>query len=60
MMQRFTTLVNVSSIASLNFTDNLVLHRSILQVMGFMDFIVPSNSSIDTGLNLLKDEHCDH
>ena len=43
----------------MNFSKNLVLNGSIQQVVGFMDFIVNSNSSVDTGLNLLKDAHCD-
>ena len=43
----------------MNFIKNLVLLGSIWQVVDFMDFIVNSNSSVDTGLNLLKDAHHD-
>ena len=43
VIERFTILVNVSSIVSVNFSKNLVLHGSIWQVVGFMHFIVNSN-----------------
>ena len=43
----------------MNFSKNLVLYGFILQVEGFMDCIVHSNSSTDTGLSLLKDAYGD-
>ena len=42
----------------MNLSKNLVWHGSIWQVVGFMDVIVNSNSSVDTGFNLVKDAHC--
>ena len=57
VIERFTILVNVFSIVSVNFSENLVSHGSIWQVVDFMDFIVNCNSSVDTCLNLLKDGH---
>ena len=59
VIERFTILVNVSSIETINIRRNLLLHGSICQVVGFMDFIVNSKSLVDTGLNLLEDAHCD-
>ena len=59
VIERFTILVNLSSIVSMNFSKNLVLYESIWQVVGFMDFTVNRNSSVDTGLNLLKYAHYD-
>ena len=55
MIERFMILVNISSKTSMNFSKNLVLHGSILQVVGFTDFIVPNNYSVDTGMDLLKE-----